>query len=485
MDMSKHRSVASTYKGQAFKFIDANQKIIAFLLTSVMIFFAQNCINAETFQGDASLYWRLSSSIWDFSFPEAIRGYFYPMLLSPSKYFFEWIPEIGYSALYLTQAIFFSAALTMLTPFVFTRLIGGNVTFTKRLIPSCLVVTFFPALVTYPLSDLPAFFLFISSIALLLLAPEKRNTSYSILLIFFAGALAYGSYNTRTIYIFPITLLLVYFPFLAFRNRAISARLIFMATFILGAAVAAIPQALINLKHLNSPTPLVVSTIKNSSLFAKQLKWGITIQRYETGFNTTSGEIFPKYYLDSEGEQLIKELGVGGQTANVSWYINTLLSEPASFLKTYAKHFINGLDVRDYDTYTKTNSTEHNFRSLCSIGISVLGLFCLIGLIARKKTPEGSITQSNNVASRALWTIILLSPVFAIIPGAIETRFFFPLHMLAYCSLVFSISRKFVDFSPKVKLLIACLYIAIVAIFFISASSSISNPTSKFPDEYR
>jgi len=268
-------------------------------------------------------------------------------------------------------------------------------------------------------------------------------------------------------------------PILALKSKPIVARTILTAAFILGAAIAATPQALINLKHLGSPTPLVISNFNNTSLFANQLKWGITVQRYETGYNAESGAIFPIYYVDPTGERVFKDHDIGEAYATIPWYFSILLSEPVSFLKIYTKHLINGLDVRDGDPYTRIRSKENNFLSIASISIAMLGLFCLASLILRSSRP------SNQIPPGAIWTFTILLPVLAILPGAIETRFFLPLHLIAYCSIAFGLSIQYIKSMSIKKILLLCaVYFAIVVLSYVSARESISNPVYEVPKEY-
>ena len=485
MDACKNSSRKLIGMNEIVKVIRQYEKIIAFILATMLMMAAQYYINAQKFDGDAEVYWRLSSSIWDFSFPQVIRGYFYPLLLSPLKLASEAFPSTGYMAFYVVQALAYSFALTILLPYLFTRLVGGEISFVRRLVLPVLTAVFFPGLISYPLSDLPAFCLIVASVSLILYASEKNNIFQSAILFFLAGIFLYGAYNTRTIYLFTLIPVVIFSPIFLLKNKKNTYRALLSVVLILGCALAALPQALINLKYLNSPTPFVVATIKDSSLFAKQLKWGITIYRYETGYDINSKEIFPVFYVNPTGENVIKEYGSGGASATIAWYFGAFLSDPISFVKIYTTHFINGMDVRDYDTYTKYRSKESSLRSVASISISLLGLFFLVALIVRK---SGWTRESarKEFTLRLVWVGILLLPVILIIPSAIETRFFLPLHLLAYSALAFGFSiRNILSLPIKTKILYGALYMVMVTTFYIHASESVFNPSDKFPQEYR
>lgn len=451
--------------------IKISEKLAALILATLLMFLAQLYINPQTFLGDAYNYWDLSSKIWEFSFPKSLRGYVYPLLLSPARIFFDAYPGTGYLAVHLIQAVAFSFALTISLPYVFSKVLGGRITLMRRLVAPALVAIFFPPLIAYTLSDLPAFCLIVGALALILKASEQKNTVSAIILIFLAGVLAYGAYNTRTIYLFTLIALLPAIPLLAFKSQSLRQKLLMVGFFVAGAAITAIPQCLINQKHLDSPTPLVVASVNDASLFASQLKWGITIQRYETGYDTQTGAIFPIFYFDPIGVRLTDELKIKGTVPTLPWYFKLMLSEPVSFLKIYTKHFVNGLDVRDYDTYTKIRSKENDTRSATSIATALFGLICLFLLIIRKQQ------HSSHWATRTCWLALIVLPVFAILPGAIETRFFLPLHVMAYCAIAFGLSKQCVKATPmKVLIPLGILFVIAVPVAFMIAKAAISSP---------
>lgn len=197
-----------------------SEKFVAFILATLLMFMAQLYINPQTFLGDAYNYWDLSSKVWDFSFPKSLRGYFYPLLLSPARIFFDAYPATGYLAVHLIQALAFSYSLCISLPYVFSKVIGGKVTLPRRLLVPALVAIFFPPLIAYTLSDLPAFCLIIGALALILKASEQKSVATAIVLMIVAGVLAYGAYNTRTIYLFTLIALLPAIPLLALKINA-------------------------------------------------------------------------------------------------------------------------------------------------------------------------------------------------------------------------------------------------------------------------
>ncbi|MDZ3828723.1 hypothetical protein [Pseudomonas monsensis] len=137
--------------------IKISEKLAALILATLLMFLAQLYINPQTFLGDAYNYWDLSSKIWDFSFPKSLRGYVYPLLLSPARIFFDAYPGTGYLAVHLIQAVAFSFALTISLPYVFSKVLGGRITLMRRLVAPALVAIFFPLLSLTHLAISPLF----------------------------------------------------------------------------------------------------------------------------------------------------------------------------------------------------------------------------------------------------------------------------------------------------------------------------------------
>ncbi|MEQ7359312.1 hypothetical protein ABQF08_19585, partial [Xanthomonas campestris pv. campestris] len=77
-----------------------------------------------------------------------------------------------------------------------------------------------------------------------------------------------------------------------------------------------------------------------------------------------------------------------------------------------------------------------------------------------------------------LYTLVLLAPCIAIIPGAIETRFFLPIHCLSYCALAFGGIKK-----EAIAMQLACTAILTAAIFTFAAKSA-DSPIHSRPESY-
>lgn len=104
--------------------------------------------------------------------------------------------------------------------------------------------------------------------------------SKSLYGLFAAGLICYLTYNIRTIYLFSfIALAIVSATFFA---KDIQHRAFALATFLAGSLIGALPQIAINHTHHATMSPLVVTDVRGASLFARQLTWGMVVDRYET-----------------------------------------------------------------------------------------------------------------------------------------------------------------------------------------------------------
>ncbi|WP_095180810.1 hypothetical protein [Pseudomonas sp. Irchel 3F6] len=482
MDTGSYKKPHTSKIKTMLKAFKHHEELSAFFLTLLIIFTTQFCIGAIKFVGDANAYWHYSSFILDLDFPKTMRGYFYPLVLAIPRFIANSWPSSGYIGFYVIQALLFSYIFSTLLPYVFTRLIGGKLSISRRILPPLLVAIFFPGLMAYPLSDLPALCMIVTSLYLALRASKQKNLASSFLFLFLAGITAYGAYNIRTIYLFPLLILIPIIPALLLKKNSHIEKLLLTASFIAGATFASLPQIIINFKHLNSPSPFVITDNKNTSLYANQLKWGVTIQRYETGYNSETGGIYPIYYIDPLGERLFENANLGEGVITVPKILTAIVNHPLSFLRIYTKHFINGMDVRDPDPYTSTSSKDRNFRSFTSLSLSVLGAFFLVLVVARSETGRNPWPQ---ILSKVTWLVLLLLPVLAITPGAIETRFFLPFHLIGYCAISYGFSKNLKNkFSTKEALLAVVIYLTLVLSFYNSARESVQHPNSAIKKEY-
>jgi hypothetical protein len=426
------REYLSSKNGQGF----------AFVLGFFLFFFLQIGKGITFFPHDAGAYWGLADPAKFVDFPLTIRGYFYPLFLMPSRALANLGGEHALYPFRIFAAAFYSFCLTVVLPNFWEVCIGGVVCFWRRLVVPVLVALMYPGVVIYPLSDLPAFLFLVLSLYL-----GMRGLQYDSykrwLWIFLSGLLAYGAYNTRTIYMFPVLCLPFLLVFFCKGGTFFKAKILTLVVFVAGALLASVPQAVINYRTQDVISPLVMTTTGGKSLFAHQLLWGLTIQRYETniGPDSTPGQ----YFVDKSGELFVaaQKLDDPNSPLTVSGYFSLLLRHPAQFFATYARHVVNGFDLRDGDVYVKDIRTEKNFKAALNFFIIFIGIWILCA--SQDRTPAVAPRPrfySQLRLEKIVWIFVILLPVFAIIPGAIETRFFLPAQVLIYCTIAFQWNAK-------------------------------------------
>jgi hypothetical protein len=438
--------------------------------------------NIRHFPFDAALYWTLGDLRSLTTVEQNIRGYFFPLTLYPVRVVVDLVggdPAITYRFVF---SVIYGVLLCTVVPGLFVAAFGGTTSIARRLIPVLLLAIIFPGVLVYPLSDLPAFLMMCGALLCLLHARNVQLGRPKILaLVFASGFLSAAAYNTRTIYLFPMCIVLgavIFWP----RKRPTTVRWYARAiAFAMGILVLCLPQGLLNKKVRGHFTLAVPSVQQNGqSLFATQLAWGMELQRYETSIEGRL--IAPRVlYLDPAGERLVQKvrpLHVSGSIAErfssarnyemgltVPEYLSWLLEHPLDFIGLYGRHAINGLDVRDGLVYTTRSSPSRDGKGLLCFG--VLWLSCWILFVGRSPARRQIAAPPywRQAADEwQIWLGLLILPVVAIIPGAVETRFFLALHLLAY---------GVIAFRGDVKLLIHHLrehYVATLAVAAIAAS---------------
>lgn len=464
---------------------------LSFCIATCIFFILHRFHNVAGFPFDSSEYWRLSDPGVFLNFPKVIRGFFYPFLLLPAHYLSNIL--VGYE-LYpyrIFSSLMYGYLLTNILPSVYQQLFGGKLALMRRLVPPILVAILFPGLIIYPLSDLPAFILFICALHLLWRARAEGSLLRALGFAVLAGIFAAGAYNTRTIYIFPLLCVFCAVPLYFFSIRLITHRILGIAAFVLGVAVLGAPQSFINHARHGTWTPLVITQSTGNSLFALQLMWGITMQRYETTIDP-SASTPTRYFIDRAGEKLFVAEELEKSQATLGNYMDLVAKHPVEFVGIYARHLVSGLDVRDGDVYVKDIRADNT--KIVAFNFLVVALALLIALIRYmfgKSAGSGvnTVLFSDRASANPvwpLWLLIWLLPIFSILPGAVETRFFFPLHVLLYCTIAFNISVS--ELAAVVKMhwiLVLCGMMMLGTMYFGISTSTQAALQSTIPLSYR
>ncbi|WP_288842429.1 hypothetical protein [uncultured Deefgea sp.] len=420
------------------------------------------------FYWDSNEYWFNSFPQWMFNFPPSIRGYVVSFFFLPVHLF----SFLFYGAEIFWYRIYFSLMFSYFFIFVFPRvyfhLFGGFLSPVRVLIVPFLVLLLLPGVVLYPLSDLLSFSFLVVSLYFLHV-PSSRSVYFRF---FMSGLFLYAAYNSRTIYIFPFVFVFGYNVYCIAKSSTISRKAVILLTFFSGILVASIPQIAINLNSKNTFSPMVITknplSTTNVSLFSAQLMWGITIQRYETVIDPNA--ISPgRYYMDRAGINIFHKEALSIDKVSIPSYFSLLLKYPVDFVGIYGRHFFNGLDLRDGIIYIEDSLSQSSWLSLFNSLLIFLALFTVCVRYTNyssKGYSDLAIKPTRN--SSLFWFFVLISPVLFIVPGAIETRFFLPLHLLLWATIAYKFSwvdaREFLSR----HLLITCFSFVIFILFYFS-----------------
>lgn len=448
-----------------YALLEHKQKLYSFLLIFSVLFLTHQYYGVVEYPYDSSTYWNLSSPAFVAHFPDIIRGYVYAYLLSPIHFLTDALNDTDHIIFRVGTSAVYAYLLTCPVANFFLRCFGGRLTFLRRIIFALLAIIVFPGLFLYPLSDMPAALALIVAIAFADCAGRK----YWLALLVCSGAAASAAYNMRTIYLFAFIVLLLLIPFVFHRTRSLGERGLGMVAFLLGAFIIAAPQMAINKRIHQVATPLVFATVKGKSLMATQLYWGVTLQRYETynGGDTPAPSL---YYRDPAGIALRSiDESLFTDDPTISGYVSLVTKHPVQFLGIYGRHFINGIDVRDglvYVTKPSVNKSVVSFLCYSLFFFSAL-IFCT------RKTPRWV---------EFAYLAPLLIPVLAILPGAVETRFFMPLYLVLFGAV--STRFEWSAFLTLVKnhgLFIFSAYVLLAASFLAITTAAMASVSYSLP----
>ncbi len=478
--MFVHRTASS---GRLAQLADRYQAPLASAFAILLLLALHRSFNFVTPHYDAGEYWKLAALDQLYDLP-SLRGYVFPVLLAPVRY----LTSIGSSPMLMyrgSMSLIYGVLLTTVLPAAFQQAFGGKITLARRLVPVVLLAAVFPGLLMYPLSDLPALLLTFSALLCLLWARDPASSMRQFLCrLFGAGFLLGAAYNTRTIYLFaaiPLSVLAA----LAIRRQWAQKSFppwLGVTLFLLGLLTVSLPQLVINQRAHGVNSFAVQSLVNSRSLFANQLAWGMTLQRYETTLDDALG--VRVYYFDPAGARLLERVAGGGDLFTLSYYLKVASRNPLDFLALYSRHVINGLDVRDGLVYTHKPSPKRNMTAF--VNFLVLALAVLVAASVRRHPGQPVSSGFGQGSGRqALSLAVLIFPVAAIVPGAIETRYFLPVHLLAYCVIAmhFDSAKLRRMWSLHAGSILLALAVA-AGVFFAVTLNTMANIQYEWPEIY-
>lgn len=455
--------------GAALWISTADNAAAGFFISFCAYMIVQLYMNVQVFPFDAGNYWALSGHIWDFSFPQQMRGYFYPLMLSPFKFLHDNYAPFGLLFFKIFTSVFYAYFFAILFPNFFSVIFGGRLNILSRSVPSILIAIIFPGLICYPLSDAPSLALIIGAAVLALSGIKSGNNVRRLGSFFIAGMLAYFAYNTRTIYLFSIIALCLLIFLTAKQN--FTKRALGVLAFLFGACLGSVPQMAINKGHYDTPSPFIITDLGSGSLFLSQLMWGIVVDRYET-YTPVGGAGSPVFYSNSAGEQLLVHTDARTITS-INDYLKLVMTHPLTFATIYTRHVASGLDVRDGEVYTQTPSHQKPLRSILSLAVVILGMTQFFRLLFSPRA-----FSPASLMEKLGWTVVLLIACITVIPGAVETRFFLPVFYVSLVALVSGFHNDLLRLKGRQLVLTALITLSVYAF----VQNSIQNPIYDRPE---
>ncbi|WP_143164056.1 hypothetical protein [Hymenobacter daecheongensis] len=373
---------------------------------------------------DAGKYWTLTERFFRYSrfqllaYDDSLRGYLLALLNLPAKalvHFTGVAPLVftrvmgaanaallfGWAGPALWRALFPAAALSKASRAAFVAL----------------GFLFWRDYFNFPLSDFPAVLAMATSLWLIV-----RRKAFGPLLL--AGALLAAAVNIRPVYLVAAPLVMV----LTITQAAAtwSARWRGVAALALGFTCLSAPQLLINARHYQRPTPLVLARdarFPAANLYLSQLGWGVVVQKYET----TLDAAFPAprmLYVDPAGQRLLRQQALR-HFPDYATYLRALARQPLEFAALYGRHLFNGLDVQYASPYIRQVGGRQ-------AGLALLHYSVWFGALLALAHWRRPIRWPHLLVAGAL-----LAPALVTLPMAIECRFLLPLHLLLYAAFCF------------------------------------------------
>lgn len=450
---------------------DSKKTNFLIFLSAFLILFIFSCV-CGIYYGhlyyDADLYWNLGKSYvvgGQFSFTnitQAWRGYLLPLIYCVANWVGITFNHSGIIGFRLISSLIYAALFSLLLPRVIEAVSGKKNKRIYCLIPLVLSLVFWYGLFIYPLSDVIAitfnFSLLLVAVRLIkhMNSDEQiQNISIRSGLLWYSvlfGFLAYSTYNIRTIYQFSGILAFLIIIWLSYKKtKNIKLILILTLSIIFGVLVASIPQIIINFNVIHKFS----MRVPIDSLLSNQLYWGMYVQRYDTNIGTN----YPNpgvLFLDPVGQAIIAKEGIKNFFSIFHW-MKLVIKYPLDFVGMYTRHFFNALLPVFPETYISNIYLPQKvllmLLNYLILYFSALSIY-VEHRIKKENVPSKKINSKDKSYikqlkdteiikyNKILAFIIILIPCIAILPGAIEIRFFFAAYLIIYGYLAFAFPWK-------------------------------------------
>lgn len=360
------------------------------------------------------------------NYANTYRGIYFPLILA--------IYSLIGSALGIDAGVAILFGNALFTSFIIVIVIPKIMAFKTRnrsliwgIVPLIVYAFFWSDLFVYPLTDMYALgFCAISAYIIL----QIKDNLFQIPFVFLLGGILYVTYNIRTIYLFSsIGLILILFYKVIFKEHFCRLKVLLVSVILaFGIVSAGTLQAMVNSNlHSRYTMRVITDDLNGGELFTSQLYMGFLYDRYETYVGDPN--VYPNVqmnFIDRAGVQIISNDHLGEGFSGLGEYIVTVLRHPVDYIGIIMRHIASALYVpwnRVYLTDLKNGKTL-----LALLNYSIVFYFGLKMSLYCKNLKGNEVLKSI----RVLCMIAIILPCIAILPGAIELRFFMPMYLCAY-----------------------------------------------------
>lgn len=406
----------------------------------------------DRFYHDAASYWQLGELFGQnahfslLAYDHPYRGYSLP-LWNHGLDIVASVVEIGDSTIVqLTGSLLVATLGVMVVPRLARALFSeAAVSWGRVLALNGLLFLFWRDHIGFPLSDFPA--LLAACVGVLgLLRATKAG--------YLVAGLSFGlAANLRPAYLLAAVGAVVLATLVSRRPWKSLAHIFALALVLAGALVVSLPQMAINHHHRDSWSPTLDGA---KEIGTGQLAWGLVLQKYETYVGPSSE--YPRQrvlYFDPVANDVRQEEGVS-DIESYREYGEIVLRHPVTMSVSYLLHVFNGIDVRHATPYIRDLRGS-------PLVFSLLLYTLVFGAGARLALP-GARRRLGEI--RWVGVGLLLLPTLTAIPGAVEPRFFLPLHLLVLMLVCFGpgVAANVYSGSSRRRIGLAVAYVLFVAV---------------------
>ncbi len=466
-----------------------------FLALGILILYG-NLTSPRLFQYDPGYYWDLRTMFLDsrrdfhllnyHDWIYQLRGYLFPLFLLIAEWVIDVFTPDWVVDDFLTVVIFnaFQIALAgwFFIPKILSFLTGKDINISLRVFILGILVFFWRGFLYLPYSDLPAFFCFL--VAVLFFGGAIQSTGWrSIGLALLAGGAATSAYLIRPVYLPAWIVLITGLILLSSKSHAWFHKLLNSGAFLLATILLIIPQSMINKIHYGINTPFT-----SPGLYGYQVTVGFLLQRFDVNMDTGIYPYSSIRFIDPQGVRILEReerplaamviTGAGIDGENVMDYlfsprelVDLWLNYPLDIVTIYFRHFFNGLNLMFPSVYV----WDVYHVDIVSMWLNYTILFGLLFLFDIRTLFARDMPFSSFVL------LAWLLPVLTSIPGAVEARYFLPLHALLEACFVGMVA-DFTTLKAKIEQLGILRLLFLYVIFVLMAFSLSGLILTSVPD---